>query len=186
MTPERFGPFRPNWVSLSLAVLYSVFFLVYIVGYSKFNSSYHVLYSEEEYKSVQNMKWFLIGCPIVILLTTFALFVVSSFQSRQILLGVRIVTHYHSTLIFPGNIRIMLFITKQIDWHLVWPQFSGMLFLGGIGFVLIAAWLGSNLSRFNSEKGWESCTQEKCVTNKWSKKKPFNFGLWLLTLALWV
>jgi len=37
-------------------------------------------------------------------------------------------------------------------------QFSALLFLGGLGFVLISVWLGANIVHFNSEKGWESCT----------------------------
>jgi flagellar biosynthesis protein FlhB len=89
MAALRFGSFVPNKIGLVLAVTYIIFFIVYMVGYTMFNSSYHALYEEEEYRAIQSMKWFLVGCPVVILLAAIFLFIVSSFDSRQILLGVR-------------------------------------------------------------------------------------------------
>lgn len=87
--PLRFGSFKPNWPALGLVAAFSVGFLLYIVGYGRFASSHRSLYDEQNNHSIESMKFFLLGCPIVLLITQILLFVVSSFQSRQILIGVR-------------------------------------------------------------------------------------------------
>lgn len=87
--PLRFGKFKPNYPALILVAVYGVAFLIYMIGYVRFASSYQENSDEENAKSLEAMKWFFVGCPIVILLTQILLFVVGSFESRQILIGVR-------------------------------------------------------------------------------------------------
>jgi ABC-type branched-subunit amino acid transport system permease subunit len=126
MASLRFGAFKPNIPGLALTACFFLCFLLYILGYDSFTSAYYVLYKQDEYKAIQNMRWFLIGCPVTMLLTSILLFVVSSYSSRQILLG-----------------------------------FSALLLLGAASFMLIGAWIGTNITRFNQEKGWETCTPQK-------------------------
>lgn len=89
MSNIRLGSFKPNWIGLCLTVTFVIFFIIYIVGYKQFDAAYRALYDNDDYKAITNMKWFLVGCPIVMLITTVVLFIASSFESRQILLGVR-------------------------------------------------------------------------------------------------
>jgi len=89
MTPLRLGSFKPNWIGLALTVTFVLFFIIYMVGYKQFDSAYRALYDNDDYKAISNMKWFLVGCPVVMLVTAVVLFIASSFESRQILLGVR-------------------------------------------------------------------------------------------------
>lgn len=101
MASLRFGSFKPNWWALGLAGAFSLAFIVYIAGFTTFKRNYTALYDAQNEAALNNMKWFLVGCPILMLVTSILLFVVASFESRQILLGVRnlveaSITHLYS------------------------------------------------------------------------------------------
>jgi magnesium-transporting ATPase (P-type) len=171
MSSLRFGSFKPNILGAALFGFFFLFFVVYMAGYYNFNKAYHVLYDEDEYKSIQNMKWFLIGCPVTMLISAFILFIVSSFDSRQILLGVRFYIPFFS---FHSLLKVIYCLRTHDSRKLTFfktcfeivpiSQFSALLFLGGVGLMLIAAWLGTNITRFTHEKGWETCTPHKYVS----------------------
>lgn len=76
-----------NKISLVLAIVSIISLGIYLIGYIEFNSIFNKLSSENELN--QSMKWFILGAPILAILSSLTLFFLSSLDSRQLLLGVR-------------------------------------------------------------------------------------------------
>lgn len=86
----RLGSFKLNWVAVEVSAAFALGFVIYFAGYSQFAKLYMDMYYKGEENPLTSIQWYLVSCPITMLLVTLAYCVIASFESRQLVLAVRL------------------------------------------------------------------------------------------------